>query len=80
MYLDNKAATYIASNPVYHERKQHIEVDCHFIREQLMSGAVVTPYIRSEDQVGDIFTKAVYKGTFLHLCSKLGIENIYAPT
>ncbi|KAK9225892.1 hypothetical protein WN943_010937 [Citrus x changshan-huyou] len=47
MYWENKAATYIASNPVYHERTKHIEVDCHFIREQVMSGVVVTPYIRS---------------------------------
>lgn len=45
-----------------------------------MCCAVVTPYIKSEDQVGDIFTEVVYKGTFLHLCSKLGIENIYGPT
>lgn len=36
--------------------------------------------IDSEDQANDIFTKAEYKGTFLHLHSKLGIKNIYAPT
>lgn len=40
-----------------------------------------TPWIiDSEDQANDIFTKAEYKGTFLHLHSKLGIKNIYAPT
>lgn len=79
MYCDNQAAIYIASNHVFHERIKHIEIDCRVIKDATISGALCTPYVRYQDQVGDIFTKVLRKSLFSNFCSMLMLFNLYTP-
>ncbi|RVW36186.1 Retrovirus-related Pol polyprotein from transposon RE1 [Vitis vinifera] len=64
LFCDNKVACDIAHNPVQHDPTKHVEVDRFFIKEKLDDKFVELFKIRSEDQLADIFTKAVSSQVF----------------
>ncbi|KAK9051967.1 hypothetical protein SSX86_028595 [Deinandra increscens subsp. villosa] len=67
LWCDNLGATYLSVNPVFHARTKHVEVDFHFVREQVAQGKLSVQFISTHDQIADVFTKPLSSNRFLFL-------------
>ncbi|KAK2987979.1 hypothetical protein RJ640_011242 [Escallonia rubra] len=74
LFCDNKSAIAMAKNPVFHSRTRHIALKYHFIREAIEEGEIELEFCRSEEQVADIFTKALPRERFEELRQALGVQ------
>ncbi|KAM1634488.1 hypothetical protein ACFXTN_011416 [Malus domestica] len=70
---DNTSAIAITKNPVHHHKTRHINRRFHFIRDALQDGEIDLLYCKTEEQVADIFTKALSRDRFEFLRQKLGV-------
>ena len=80
LFCNNKAAIDISHNPIQHDRTKHVEVDRHFIKQNLEEKVIRFLFVKSEDQLVDVLTKLVSNKNFYISLDKLGIRDIYAPT
>ena len=73
LWCNNIGATYLSTNPVFHARMNHIEIDFHFVREQVAFRHLHVGIISGKDQPADLLTKSLPKLHFLQLRSKLNL-------
>ena len=71
LWCDNVSALAIATNPVFHARTKHIEVNYHFVHEKVLRRDVMLKFISTHDQLADLFTKSLPSPRFNWLTSKL---------
>jgi hypothetical protein len=76
LYYDNKDAINIANNPVQYDQTKHVEIDLHFIKENLDSRERCFPFVRTTEQLADVFTKGLHTAEFFNVY-KMNMKNIY---
>ena len=74
---DNKSAISMIHDPIQHELTKHIDMDRNFIKERIEEGTLCTPYIPSECNYADMFTKGLTKPHLTSFLSKLKLENLH---
>lgn len=45
LWCDNLSANALAANPVFHARTKHIEIDVHFVQDQVLRGRLDIRYV-----------------------------------
>ena len=76
IWCDNTSAINLTKNPIQHSRTKHIEIRHHFLRDHVQKGDIVVEFIRSEDQLADIFTKPLQEDQFGRLRRELGMTRL----
>jgi hypothetical protein len=73
IHCDNLSSIQLARNPVFHARTKHIEVHYHYVRERVLAGDIDLVYVSTEEQIADIFTKALGAKKLQHFWTMLGL-------
>ncbi|GJT00036.1 hypothetical protein Tco_0784589 [Tanacetum coccineum] len=61
-------------------KSKHIEIQHHFIREQVEKGVVELYFVTTDYQLADIFTKALPREQFEFLLLRLGMKSMTLET
>ncbi|XP_075080566.1 secreted RxLR effector protein 161-like [Nicotiana tabacum] len=73
LLFDNTSALNMSKNLVQHKRTKHIDVRHHFLRDNMEKGLICMKFCSTEDQIADIFTKALSRDHFERNRVKLGL-------
>ncbi|PHT72594.1 hypothetical protein T459_23379 [Capsicum annuum] len=52
------------------------EIDCYFVRKKILSGDIVTKFVKSSDQLANIFTKSLTSPRINYICDNLGTYDL----
>ena len=73
LWCNSIRTKYLASNPIFHARTKHVEIDYHFVQDMAASKSIDIWFISTKDQVVDVFTKPLSASRFSTLCNKLKV-------
>ncbi|GJW27504.1 hypothetical protein Tco_0044379 [Tanacetum coccineum] len=70
---DNKGVIDLSKNLVLHSHTKHIEIQHHFLRDNVQKGNITIEKVASEDNIADILTKPLKREPFNLLRLGLGL-------
>jgi len=75
-YCDNTSAINLTKNPIQHSKTKHIVIRHHFIRDHIQKGQIEIMFVKTENQLANLFTKPLARDRFNKLRTKFGILDV----
>ncbi|CEP00028.1 hypothetical protein PBRA_007762 [Plasmodiophora brassicae] len=71
LHVDNQGAIAFANSEINHSKMKHLALKDHFVRELVASNQIKVHYVRSCENLADIFTKPLGKHKFVEFRAAL---------
>ena len=71
LHGDNQGSIDLAYNPEHHSRTKHIDRRHFYVRETVENNEIVVPYVRTDDNLADFFTKPLSAKKFFLMRDKI---------
>jgi hypothetical protein len=75
LFCDNKFTIIMLKNSVFHSQTKHINFKHYYIRKAVEDEEIEIKHVKIEDQLMDIFTKALTCDKFIYFRELLGMIN-----
>eukprot|EP00253_Pinus_taeda_P001549 PITA_01549 len=76
LWCDNQFGIQLFKDPVQHQCNKHIELHMHFIKKLIHDHVLEVQYCSTNDQVADIFTKALTEVKFTKIRFMVGVHEV----
>ena len=71
---DNQGAIALTKDPRFHSRTKHIDIQWHFVRDQVETGSVQFEWTPTNDMAADGLTKALSNDKFATFVGQIGLR------
>lgn len=76
LYTDSQSAISLAKNPGHHQRTKHIDIQYHYVREQVQLGATSLIYVPTGEQLADYLTKPTAATKWIDFIQNIGLQGL----
>lgn len=74
LYTDSQSALELAKNPGHHFRTKHIDIQYHYVRENIQNKYSQLAYINTANQLADCLTKTIPPANWPKIIKQLNID------
>jgi hypothetical protein len=71
--MDNSSAIALIKNPMFQDKSKHIDTRLHYLRDCITNKKVEVKYVKTQDQITNIFTKPLKHDVFAKTKDMLGV-------